>query len=158
MTARRVRVTVAGDPPMIEEVAQDDALPATGRAATLLPVPASPSQVAAGQRAWLAVVDGWQFHIVSEPADRAALRERAGTGAAHSAVTTRAVLRAVIPGRVIRVWAREGAEVEAGERLLAIEAMKMENEIRAPRSGTVERVGVEVGATVELGEELVVIS
>ena len=47
--------------------------------------------------------------------------------------------------------------VEAGQRLLAIEAMKMENEVRAARAGTVESVAVAVGQTVELGAELVVI-
>ncbi len=50
-----------------------------------------------------------------------------------------------------------GDEVAAGQRLLAVEAMKMENELRAPRGGTVELVAVAVGQTVELGDSLVVI-
>ncbi len=50
-----------------------------------------------------------------------------------------------------------GDDVAAGQRLLAVEAMKMENELRAPRDGTVERVAVAVGQTVELGDPLVVI-
>ena len=44
--------------------------------------------------------------------------------------------------------------VQAGERLLAIEAMKMENEVRAPRAGTVVSIRVQVGQPVELGSEL----
>ena len=48
------------------------------------------------------------------------------------------VVKAQIPGRVVRLWVEEGDTVEAGQRLLAIEAMKMENEVRAPRAGTVE--------------------
>ena len=50
-----------------------------------------------------------------------------------------------------------GDTVAAGQRLLAVEAMKMENELRAPRDGVVERVEVGVGQTVELGDSLVVI-
>ena len=50
-----------------------------------------------------------------------------------------------------------GDAVTAGDRLLAVEAMKMENEVRAPRDGTVERVAVGAGETVELGDVLVVI-
>jgi oxaloacetate decarboxylase alpha subunit len=44
--------------------------------------------------------------------------------------------------------------VEQGQRLLAVEAMKMENEIRAPRAGTVEDLRVSVGARVEREDEL----
>ena len=46
------------------------------------------------------------------------------------------VIKAQIPGRVVRLWVADGDTVEAGQRLLAIEAMKMENEVRAPRAGT----------------------
>ena len=45
----------------------------------------------------------------------------------------------------------------AGQRLLAVEAMKMENELRAPRDGTIERVAAAIGKTVEPGALLVVI-
>ncbi len=50
-----------------------------------------------------------------------------------------------------------GDAVEAGQQVLVVEAMKMQNELRAPREGTVERVGVAVGATIEVGDLLVVI-
>ncbi len=50
-----------------------------------------------------------------------------------------------------------GDDVAAGQQLLAVEAMKMENELRAPRDGTIERVAVAVGQNVELGDLLVVI-
>ena len=43
----------------------------------------------------------------------------------------------------VRLWVAEGDTVEAGQRLLAIEAMKMENEVRAPHAGTVESIAVE---------------
>jgi biotin carboxyl carrier protein len=62
-----------------------------------------------------------------------------------------------MPGRVARLWVVEGATVEAGQRLLAIEAMKMENEVRAPRAGTVASIGVAVDSSVELGDELLTV-
>ena len=51
-----------------------------------------------------------------------------------------------------------GDTVTAGQQLLVVEAMKMQNELRAPRDGTIERVGVAVGVNIEIGDLLVVIS
>jgi len=50
-----------------------------------------------------------------------------------------------------------GECVDAGQRLMSVEAMKMENELRAPRAGTVERITVAAGETVELGDTLIVL-
>ena len=69
------------------------------------------------------------------PSCASAVAEQA---AEHHATSTRTTLRAQIPGRVVRVWVEPGQAVERGERLLAIEAMKMENEIRASQAGVVE--------------------
>ena len=66
-------------------------------------------------------------------------------------------VRAIIPGRVVSVAVAVGEDVEAGQQLLVVEAMKMENELRAPRAGTVERVAVGPGQTVELGDTLIVL-
>jgi biotin carboxyl carrier protein len=62
---------------------------------------------------------------------------------------------AFMPGRVVRLLVEPGAEVKLGDGLLILEAMKMENEITAPRSGTVTAVLVTAGQTVESGAELV---
>lgn len=64
-------------------------------------------------------------------------------------------IRAVIPGRVVRVLVQAGDSVRRGEGLLVVEAMKMENEITAPRDGSVAAVLVEPGQTVEGGAELI---
>ncbi len=66
-----------------------------------------------------------------------------------------AEVRSVMPGVVKEVRVAEGARVEAGEPLLILEAMKMENEIRAPRAGTVRRLHVGPGQAVEKGAALV---
>jgi biotin carboxyl carrier protein len=64
---------------------------------------------------------------------------------------------AIIPGRIVAVTVEPGDAVEAGQQILVVEAMKMQNELRAPREGRVERVGVAVGDTIEVGDLLVVI-
>ena len=63
-----------------------------------------------------------------------------------------------MPGKVVRLLAKAGDAVEAGQGLLVVEAMKMQNEIRSPKSGTVERVLVTEGQTVNAGEVLCVVA
>jgi biotin carboxyl carrier protein len=63
----------------------------------------------------------------------------------------------VMPGRVARVLVAEGDEVAVGQGLVVVEAMKMENEIGAPRAGRVSAVHVEAGRAVEAGTTLLVL-
>jgi biotin carboxyl carrier protein len=65
------------------------------------------------------------------------------------------LLRAPMPGRVLKVLVTEGQTVTAGMGVLVVEAMKMENELLAPRAGTVKRVLVSAGASVERDAALV---
>ncbi len=67
-------------------------------------------------------------------------------------------LTAPMPGRVVRVLATEGQEVDTGEGLVVIEAMKMENELKAPRKGQVREVAVQEGQAVDAGALLVVVA
>ena len=104
------------------------------------------------------VVDGWRIEVDVEPAARAALRERARRGreaVGHSGPTE---VHAIIPGVVVSVSVTPGDAVTAGQQLLVVEAMKMQNELRAPRDGTIERVVVGAGRTIEVGDLLLVIS
>jgi len=104
------------------------------------------------------VVDGWRAELEIEPAARAALRERARRGrevVGHSGPTE---IHAIIPGVVVSVSVAAGDAVTAGQQLLVVEAMKMQNELRAPREGTIERVAVGAGRTIEVGDLLLVIS
>jgi biotin carboxyl carrier protein len=68
------------------------------------------------------------------------------------------VVKAVMPGRVVRIDARPGMTVKEGEPLLVLEAMKMENEIKAPFGGVVATVEVAAGDSVETGAALVHLS
>jgi len=112
----------------------------------------------AGRRTVEVVVDGWRFEFVVEDEARAALRARASRdrdpfGGAGGPLE----IHAIIPGRVASVAVAPGDHVQAGQTLLAVEAMKMQNELRAPRAGTVTRVAARSGSTVEVGDVLVVI-
>jgi biotin carboxyl carrier protein len=69
----------------------------------------------------------------------------------------RAQLKAIMPGRVVNVLVAVGDEVEAGQGVLIIEAMKMENELKAPKAGKVVEVKVAAGQTVEKGDLLLVV-
>jgi biotin carboxyl carrier protein len=66
-------------------------------------------------------------------------------------------LLAPMPGKIVRVLAAAGQQVTAGQGLLVIEAMKMQNEIRSPKSGTVEKLARE-GQTVNAGEILAIVT
>jgi biotin carboxyl carrier protein len=62
-----------------------------------------------------------------------------------------------MPGRVVRVLEAPGAEVAAGQGLVVIEAMKMENELKSPRAGRVLEVAVREGQAVEAGALLALV-
>jgi biotin carboxyl carrier protein len=79
-------------------------------------------------------------------------RERGGS---HS--EGRQNIAAAMPGKVVRVLVSEGDVVEAGQGLVVVEAMKMQNEMEAPRSGRVVALSVAPGATVSAGQILVAI-
>ena len=83
-------------------------------------------------------------------------RLRSATAAGgHAGGVARIV--APMPGRVARILVQAGAQVEAGEGIVVVEAMKMQNEMKSPKAGTVAALNVEVGATVNGGDVLAVI-
>lgn len=87
-------------------------------------------------------------------ADPRRLRSAAAAGALAGGV---ARITAPMPGKVVRVMVEAGAEVEAGDGIVVVEAMKMQNEMKSPRAGKVLTVNVEVGTTVNGGDVLAVI-
>jgi biotin carboxyl carrier protein len=62
-----------------------------------------------------------------------------------------------MPGKIVRVLATVGQEVGAEQGLIVMEAMKMENELRAPRAGRVHAINVVEGQAVETGAVLVLL-
>lgn len=64
---------------------------------------------------------------------------------------------APMPGKVVRVLVTIGDQVQAGQGLMVVEAMKMQNEIRTPKSGKIERLSVLEGQTVNAGEVVAVV-
>lgn len=112
----------------------------------------------AGRQSVEVVVDGWRFEFIVEDDARADLRERASRDrASHAGAGEPLEIRAIIPGRIASVAVTPGDAVELGQPLLAVEAMKMQNELRAPRAGSVSRVVATAGATVEVGDLLIVL-
>ena len=84
---------------------------------------------------------------------------RAWSGRRHGSVEAqgRQQIVAPMPGKVVRLLVKSGDRVEAGQGLLVVEAMKMQNEIRSPKSGTVERVLAKEGQAVNAGDLLCVV-
>ena len=80
-----------------------------------------------------------------------------GAGVAHGAGEGRAQVVAPMPGKVVRVLVEAGQQVEAGQGVVVVEAMKMQNELKSPKSGTVAELRAEPGATVNAGDVLAVI-
>lgn len=62
-----------------------------------------------------------------------------------------------MPGKIVRVLVKTGESVEAGQGLMVVEAMKMQNEIKSPKSGKIDRLLVREGQAVNSGENLAVV-
>ncbi len=77
--------------------------------------------------------------------------------AAASEATGPKKLVSPMPGKVVRVLVQKGAEVEAGQGVIVVEAMKMQNEIKSPKKGIVQQVLAAEGAAVNAGEALAIV-
>jgi biotin carboxyl carrier protein len=96
-------------------------------------------------------VNGRVFHV--EIFDPREMRGRKSAGAGEG----RQNIAAMMPGKVVRVLVSAGDAVEAGEGLVVVEAMKMQNEMKSPKSGRVIEIKTRADATVAAGEVLMVI-
>jgi biotin carboxyl carrier protein len=102
--------------------------------------------------ACLVDVGGETYAITVEEQTRHIIRTKGGATPGGSGHT----LKAPLPGKISRVAVRPGDLVKAGDTLLVIEAMKMENEFRAGAAGTVAEVRVQAGQAVNAGDVLIV--
>lgn len=87
-------------------------------------------------------------------ADPKRMRHAAG---ANEAAGGAAEIKTAMPGKVVRVLVEAGADIQKGDGVLIVEAMKMQNEMKAPKDGTVKEIRVAEGATVNAGDVLAVI-
>jgi biotin carboxyl carrier protein len=125
----------------------------------LLPADGAPDRPvhAAGGARLEVVVDGWRIELEVDSERRADLRERARRGREVAGRDGPTEVHAMIPGVVVSVSVVPGDAVAAGQQLLVVEAMKMQNEVRAPRDGVVGRVAVGARRTIEVGDLLLVL-
>ncbi|MCC7235745.1 MAG: biotin/lipoyl-binding protein [Bryobacterales bacterium] len=75
----------------------------------------------------------------------------------HAAASGPAHIASPMPGKIVRLLVADGDAVEAGQGIVTVEAMKMQNEMQAPRAGTVRLRGTAPGGTVAAGEVLATI-
>ncbi len=104
-----------------------------------------------GKRSYLVHLRDQTYEI--ELTDPKRLSTAEAGGLHHSGA---AEIIAAMPGKVVNVLVENGTNVNAGDAVLVVEAMKMQNELKAPKAGTVE-IKTTTGATVESGAVLAVI-
>jgi biotin carboxyl carrier protein len=142
----RFAVTLAGTPMQVD-------FTATGRYFASLLVEGKSYEVGLEPKdgGYAVFLPGATLEIQLQEASRvqAAIAVKPGHGAVR--------LQAPMPGKIVRVLAPVGEQVSAGQGLVVMEAMKMENELRAARAGRVREVKVAEGQTVETGALLVVL-
>jgi biotin carboxyl carrier protein len=104
-----------------------------------------------GRSSYRVQIDGTSYAIALQDARRG---RRAGStlGTEGSRNVT-----APMPGKIIRVLVAENDMVEAGQGLIVVEAMKMQNEIKSPKKGLIQAVRAREGQTVNSGETLIVV-
>jgi pyruvate carboxylase subunit B len=98
---------------------------------------------------WL---DGYRFDVEALDERTRAIRELSGASAGPSGP---APLKAPMPGLIVRINVQIGDEVQAGQGLVVMEAMKMENELRATAAGRVKSILATIGSAVEKGALLI---
>jgi biotin carboxyl carrier protein len=104
--------------------------------------------------AFMVLVDGQPFLVEIQDEQERRLRAAVGKEMARAAKRT---VAAPMPGKVVKLLVKPGDAVKAGDGVIVVEAMKMENELKAPSPGTVKEIRVTEGKPVSAGEVLVVL-
>jgi len=107
--------------------------------------------VEGGGSEWIVTLRGRRIPVSVRNRREQLLAEAARTSASASGPVD---VRATLPGLIVSIETSEGSEVAAGDPLLTIEAMKMQNEFRSPRAGRVAAIAVAAGETVATGQLL----
>jgi pyruvate carboxylase subunit B len=106
----------------------------------------------AGRGVYQLWLDGHIYDVEALDERARAIRDLSAAAAGPSGP---APLIAPMPGLIVRITVAEGDEVQTGQGMIVMEAMKMENELRAAGSGTVKRIAVSEGSAVEKGAILI---
>ena len=117
-------------------------------------------EVEAGQAMLIDEYEAYAPAPIAPAAPVAAAPVAAAPAAAAPAVSVAAgeVVKSPMPGNILKINVSLGQKVNEGDALLILEAMKMENEVVAPKSGTIAQIIVSKGAVVETGAPLIVIA
>lgn len=105
-----------------------------------------------GRGSYTLWMDGWRFEVEALDERTRAIRE---LSAAQQGPAGPAPVIAPMPGLIVRVEVAVGDRVLAGQGVVVMEAMKMENELRAPAAGVVRMVNAVAGTAVEKGTRLI---
>jgi biotin carboxyl carrier protein len=158
IAGREVEVDLTGATPVVDGTpveAHLQALPGTRTRSLLVDGRSHTLAAAPGDRTgrWSIALGAERFTADAVDERTRAIREM--TGAADD--TADRTLLAPMPGLVLRVEVEVGQTVKAGQGVVVVEAMKMENELKAPADGVVASVAVRAGQTVEKGATLLVL-
>lgn len=104
-----------------------------------------------GQASTIVAVQGRRFEVDVQDPRRSSRRSAAALWHGRQSIS------APMPGKIVRVLVAEGDEVEAGQGLAVVEAMKMQNEMKSPKKGRITSLSAREGAAVVAGEVLAVI-
>ena len=117
-------------------------------------------EVEAGRAMLIDEYEAYAPAPIAPAAPVAAAPAAAAPAAAVPAVSVAAgeVVKSPMPGNILKINVSLGQKVNEGDALLILEAMKMENEVVAPKSGTIAQIIVSKGAVVETGAPLIVIA
>jgi biotin carboxyl carrier protein len=156
VAGREIEVEVDGDQVTVEgatRMASLRAVPGTTTRQLLIEGhPTTLTMRSAGRGQWSLEIGGdrWEVEVMDERT-RHIRSLTAGAERKRGPV----ILRAPMPGLVVRVLVEPGQEVPVGAGLVVLEAMKMENELKAPAAGIVRAVRAQAGQAVERGQVLV---
>jgi pyruvate carboxylase subunit B len=158
IAGREVEVDLTGATPVVDGTpvrAELATLPGTPVRSLLVDGRSHPFIAHAGERRgrWEIAMGG--SRLVADAVDERTRAIREMTGGADA--ETEKTVAAPMPGLVVRVEVEVGQQVRAGQGLVIVEAMKMENELKAPADGVVARIEVQPGQTVDKGATLIVL-
>jgi biotin carboxyl carrier protein len=104
-----------------------------------------------------ATVDGITYPVQVQWSEDSNPSRQTRTKAEATGFQESGAITALMPGLIVKVLKKEGEQVQAGDTVFILEAMKMQNELRAEKSGSIKKINVKEGQSVEMREVLAII-